>query len=85
MKPTKKQLSKRQQRLLRTKSDEARSLSLEEARELVNLIIEGLKNLNQDDWYSHGFAVMLLEDMEDLDGEDAFGTEGWQRGIHGVD
>ena len=83
-------LTKKETRLLRTRSDEVEELSEQEAFDLLMLLAEGIKE--QDAFFYpdyEGNAKRVLEPLlgaiEELAGEDAFGTEGWQRGLFGVD
>ena len=84
-------ISTKQKRLLRTASDEVESLSDTDAFELLTLMFQGL---GASKGTADGMIIPeiskqilepLLKSIEDLDGEDCFGTEGWQRGIFGVD
>lgn len=81
----------KQMRLLRTSSNEVSSLQDAEAKELLSLLLQGLADYahttkGEEPWTGTKIVLAtVLRGIEESNLEDAFGTEGWQRGIFGVD
>jgi hypothetical protein len=83
-------ITAKQKRLLRTSADEVGTLKNDEVNELLGLLLKGLVARNKDVVAFNNYpdvAILgyILEFLETLNGDDYFGTEGWQRGLFGVD
>lgn len=79
-----------QKRLLRTESDEIQTLSQEESYDLFLVLLQGLnkgKEFFLPDYADNATRMNegIINVLDELDGDDAFGTEGWRRGLFGMD
>jgi hypothetical protein len=83
-------LTKKETRLLRTEPDEIDTLSDEEAYDLLQVVLQGIQNEIEfflPDYEGNAKRILepVIRAIDELSGEDAFGTEGWRRGIFGID
>jgi hypothetical protein len=87
-------LTTKEIRLLRTRADEVESLTDEESFDLLSVLLYGLnKDVDSGSSFflpdyqgnAKTLVAYLLNGLEELSEQDAFGTEGWQRGLFGVD